>query len=189
MDAKVETAAPRPLTHQESRLITFGVLLPLFMGSLDNTILASALPTIGRAFGDTATLPWLITGYLLAATAGMPLYGKLADIYGRRTMLCVAILIHMSASVVCAFAPSLLVLILGRTLAGHRRGRALLDQRRGAGRCRRAEGSRALLRLFLHHLHDRRRARARARRLHGRSCALVVDLLAQYPARPARTLG
>lgn len=119
MDAKVEpTAARPPLTHRETRLITLGVLLPLFMGSLDNTILASALPTVGRALGDVHSLPWLITGYLLAATACMPLYGKLADIHGRWFMLRIAIVIYMVASLICAFAPSLLVLILGRVLQG-----------------------------------------------------------------------
>src|SRR4051794_2094701 len=122
MDARTDHGdlAPevKPLTHQETRRIVWGVLLPLFMGSLDNTILASALPTIGRDFGETANLPWLITAYLLAATAGMPLYGKLCDIHGRRFTLRIAIAIYMGASLICALAPSLLVLILGRALQG-----------------------------------------------------------------------
>src|SRR5262245_18663728 len=83
MDAPSKLTAAAPLAHHDARLITFGVLLPLFMGSIDNTILASALPTIGREFSDVRGLPWLITIYLLAATAAMPLYGKLADIHGR----------------------------------------------------------------------------------------------------------
>ncbi len=49
-------------------LVVLGVLLPVFMGSLDTTILASALPTIGREFGDVHNLPWLITAYLIANT-------------------------------------------------------------------------------------------------------------------------
>ena len=95
-----------------------GVLLPVFMGSLDNTILASALPTIGRDLGDVHSLPWLITIYLLAATAMMPLYGKIADIHGRRFTLRIAIALHIAGSIVCALAPSMLVLILGRALQG-----------------------------------------------------------------------
>jgi MFS family permease len=118
MDAQTDRGEAKPLTHKETRLIVFGVLLPLFMGSLDNTILASALPTIGRDFGDVHGLPWLITIYLLAATAAMPLYGKIADIRGRRFTLYIAIAIHMMGSLVCAFAPSMLVLILGRALQG-----------------------------------------------------------------------
>src|SRR6266545_931622 len=113
MDAQVSASGPRYLSHRETRLIVFGVLLPLFMGSVDNTILASALPTIGRDFSDVRGLPWLITIYLLAATAAMPLYGKIADIHGRRFGLYVAIALHMAGSIVCAFAPSMIVLILG----------------------------------------------------------------------------
>jgi EmrB/QacA subfamily drug resistance transporter len=118
MDARTEPSEFAPLTHKQTRLIVLGVLLPLFMGSLDNTILASALPTIGRDFGDVHNLPWLITAYLLAATAGLPLYGKLADIYGRRVTLRIALAIYIVASLICALAPSMLMLILGRTLQG-----------------------------------------------------------------------
>src|SRR5256884_305732 len=118
MDARSEPHDTKPLTHRQTRLIVFGVLLPLFMGSLDSTILASALPTIGRDFDDVHSLPWLITAYLLAATAGMPLYGKIADIHGRRFTLRIAIGVHMAASLICALAPSMLVLILGRALQG-----------------------------------------------------------------------
>jgi MFS family permease len=119
MDAPAEPrASAAPLTHRETRLIVWGVLLPLFMGSLDNTILASALPTIGHDLGDVRGLPWLITIYLLAATACMPLYGKIADIRGRMFALRIAIAIYMVGSLICALAPNMLVLILGRALHG-----------------------------------------------------------------------
>jgi MFS family permease len=108
----------RVLTHPEARLIVFGMLLPVFMGSLDNTILASALPTIGRDFGDFHNLPWLITIYLLASTAVVPLYGKISDIHGRRFTLRIAIAIYMAGSLLCALAPNMMVLILGRALHG-----------------------------------------------------------------------
>ena len=88
----------KPLTHRQTLLIVLGVLLPTFMGSLDQTILATALPTIGRDFGDTHNLPWLITAYMLAATAVIPLYGKVADIHGRRFTLRIAILTYMAGS-------------------------------------------------------------------------------------------
>ena len=94
------------------------MLLPTFMGSLDQTILATALPTIGRDFGDMHNLPWLITAYLLASTAIIPLYGKIADIHGRRFTLRIAILTYMAGSLVCALAPNMLVLIFGRVLHG-----------------------------------------------------------------------
>src|SRR6266852_8008137 len=118
MDAYAERREAEPLTHRETLLIVFGVLLPTFMGSLDQTILASALPTIGRELDDIHNLPWLITAYLLASTAVMPLYGKIADIHGRRFTLRIAILTYMAGSLVCALAPDMLVLILGRALHG-----------------------------------------------------------------------
>ena len=118
MDAYADRREAEPLTHRETLLIVFGVLLPTFMGSLDQTILASALPTIGRELDDVHSLPWLITAYLLASTAVIPLYGKIADIHGRRFTLRIAILAYLAGSLVCALAPNMLVLILGRVLHG-----------------------------------------------------------------------
>jgi MFS family permease len=112
------TTPPKPLTHKDLRLFVIGAMLPVFMGAMDNTILASALPTIGRDLGDVRNLPWLITVFLLASTACMPLYGKIADIHGRRPTLCVAIVIHLAGSLICALSPSMAVLIFGRIVQG-----------------------------------------------------------------------
>jgi EmrB/QacA subfamily drug resistance transporter len=118
MDAIADVTKVKRLTHRETQIIVLGMLLPIFMGSLDQTILASALPTIGRDLGDTQELPWLITAYLLASTAVIPLYGKIADIRGRAFALRIAISVHLAGSLICALAPSMLVLILGRSLQG-----------------------------------------------------------------------
>ena len=118
MDARVEPTPITSLSHKEARVIVIGMMLPVFMGSLDNTNLATALPTIGRDLGDSLSLPWLITVYLLAATAVVPLYGKIADIYGRKVTLRIAIAVYMLGSLACALAPNMLVLILGRALHG-----------------------------------------------------------------------
>jgi EmrB/QacA subfamily drug resistance transporter len=118
MDASAERSEANPLTHRETLLIVFGMLLPTFMGSLDQTILASALPTIGRELGDVHALPWLITAYLLASTAVIPLYGKIADIHGRRLTLRIAIVTYLAGSLLCALAPDMLALILARVLHG-----------------------------------------------------------------------
>jgi EmrB/QacA subfamily drug resistance transporter len=116
--AATQPVTARDLTHRETQLVVLGVLLPVFMGSLDNTILASALPTIGREFDDVHNLPWLITAYLIANTAVTPLYGKISDIHGRRITLIIAVSLYMAGSLVCALAPNMLVLILGRILHG-----------------------------------------------------------------------
>jgi EmrB/QacA subfamily drug resistance transporter len=106
------------LTHRETLLVVLGVMLPVFMGSLDNTILASALPTIGREYGEIHNLPWLVTAYLIANTSITALYGKISDIRGRRVTLMIAISMYMLGSLVCALAPNMFVLILGRVLHG-----------------------------------------------------------------------
>ena len=77
MDAKVSEpgvspAAAAPLTHKDRRLIVVSMMLPVFLGSIDQSILATSLPTIGRALGDVHNLPWLITSFLIASTALTP---------------------------------------------------------------------------------------------------------------------
>jgi MFS family permease len=118
VDARTNPVPMTALSHKEARVIVIGMMLPVFMGSLDNTNLATALPTIGRDLGDSQSLPWLITAYLLAATAVVPLYGKIADIYGRQFTLRIALVIYMLGSLLCALAPNMLTLILARALHG-----------------------------------------------------------------------
>jgi EmrB/QacA subfamily drug resistance transporter len=107
-----------PLAHAEIRTIVLGILLAMFLGALDQTIIATALPTIGRELADIENLSWVVTVYLLTATAATPLYGKLSDIHGRRAMLLIAIAIFVLASVLCALAPNMGVLVVGRALQG-----------------------------------------------------------------------
>ncbi len=84
-----------PLTHSEKRIIAMSMMVPVFLGSVDQSIMATSLPTIGRALNDVHNLPWLVTAYLIAATALTPLYGKFADIHGRRGALLIALSIYM----------------------------------------------------------------------------------------------
>ena len=107
-----------PISHAEVRKIFFGLMLAAFLAALNQTIIATALPTIGRDFRDFDNLPWLITAYLLASTIAAPLCGKLSDIYGRRTILLSALGLFMAGSVACALAPNMLTLILMRGLQG-----------------------------------------------------------------------
>src|SRR5262249_25859240 len=74
---------PQALSHSDKRLIAVSMMLPVFLGSVDQSVLASALPTIGRDLGEVHNLPWLITAFLIASSALTPLCGKFADIYGR----------------------------------------------------------------------------------------------------------
>lgn len=110
--------APAALTHPEIRTIVLGIMLAMFLGALDQTIVATALPTIGRHFDNLADLSWVVTAYLLTGTAVTPLYGKLSDIHGRRVTMLTAILLFVAGSAACALAPSMTALILARALQG-----------------------------------------------------------------------
>ena len=106
------------LSHGEIRTIVFGLMLAMFLAALNQTIVATALPTIGRDFRDFELLPWVVTAYLLSSTVVAPLYGKLSDIHGRRAMMLAAVGIFTAGSVACALAPDMIMLILGRALQG-----------------------------------------------------------------------
>ncbi len=109
---------PAPLAHAEVRSIIIGVLLAMLLGALDQTIVATALPSIGRDLGDIGHMPWVVTSYLLASMAVTPLYGKISDIHGRRITLLVGIGIFVVGSLACALAPTMLALILARAVQG-----------------------------------------------------------------------
>jgi EmrB/QacA subfamily drug resistance transporter len=108
----------RPLSYLEVRRIIIGMTLAMFLAALNQTIVATALPTIGRDFGDFENLPWVVTAFLLTSTAVAPLYGKMSDIHGRRTMLLAGLGLFTAGSVMCALAPNMLVLSLGRAVQG-----------------------------------------------------------------------
>jgi EmrB/QacA subfamily drug resistance transporter len=107
------------LTSRQAFLRVFpGVMVAMFLAAADQTILASALPTIASSFGGLADLSWVVVAYLLTATIGAPLYGHLGDRFGRRRMMLVALGIFTAASLACALAPTLLTLIAARALQG-----------------------------------------------------------------------
>jgi len=111
-------APPAPLTPDEVRTILVSLMLTMFLAALDQTIVATALPTIGRQFHDVTSLSWVITAYLLASTAVAPVFGTLSDIYGRRVMIIAALSLFVLGSILCAVAPNMPVLILARGLQG-----------------------------------------------------------------------
>src|SRR6059058_1816748 len=116
---EASSIAPRsPLKPHEVRTILMSLLLTMFLAALDQTIVATALPTIGRQFQDVSNLSWVITAYLLASTAVAPVFGTLSDIYGRRAMIVTALSLFIAGSVLCAIAPNMAVLIVARGLQG-----------------------------------------------------------------------
>ena len=111
-------AQAAPLDHATIVAIMWGIMLSMFLSALEQTIVAPALPTIGRTLGDVENLSWVVSAYLLANTVAVPLFGKLSDIYGRRRMMLIATLFFLAGSVACALAPNMPVLIAARALQG-----------------------------------------------------------------------
>ena len=118
MNAPHRADGPPRLSPAEIRSIILGLVAAMLLAALDQTIVATALPTIGLELGDAGNLPWIVTAYLLASTAVTPLYGKLSDIHGRRIMLLIAIVTFSLGSLLCALAPSMIALALARGLQG-----------------------------------------------------------------------
>jgi EmrB/QacA subfamily drug resistance transporter len=104
--------------HATVRAIVAGIMLAMFLSALEQTIVAPALPAIGKSLGGVDELSWVVTAYLLSVTATTPLFGKLSDIYGRRLVLLWAIAIFIGGSIACALAPTIWTLVLARGLQG-----------------------------------------------------------------------
>ncbi len=100
------------------RLVFTGLAVTILLASLDQTIMSSALPTIVGELGGVEDLSWVITAYILAATIVMPVYGRLGDLIGRKSMFLSAIGIFLVGSVVAGSASSMEWLIAGRFVQG-----------------------------------------------------------------------
>lgn len=94
------------------------LMTALFMATLDNQIVSTALPTIVGEFGQLERFGWVGSAYLLATSAVMPLYGKLGDLFGRKYVMMAAIFIFTVGSLVCGLAVSMDTLIAARVLQG-----------------------------------------------------------------------
>src|SRR5256714_6844840 len=99
-------------------VIFSGLMLALLIASLDQTIVATALPTVVSDLGGLSQLSWVVTAYLLASTVSTPLWGKLGDLYGRKVFFEAAIVIFLIGSALCGLAHSILVLIVFRAVQG-----------------------------------------------------------------------
>jgi EmrB/QacA subfamily drug resistance transporter len=100
------------------RVIFGALMLVILLASLDQTIVATALPTIVGDLGGLQHLSWVVTAYLLASTVTGPIYGKLGDLYGRKVVLQTAIVIFLVGSALCGIAQGMTELIAFRALQG-----------------------------------------------------------------------
>ncbi|NKN39565.1 MFS transporter [Agrobacterium sp. a22-2] len=116
--AVAQALAEAPLvTDNRLRLIIFILLMTaMFMATLDNQIVSTALPTIVAEFGQLERFGWVGSAYLLASSAVMPVYGKLGDLFGRKYVIMAAVFIFTAGSLICGLTTSMNGLIAARVL-------------------------------------------------------------------------
>lgn len=106
------------LTHGQKLMIMGAVLMALFLGSLDQTVVGTALPKIVTDLGGNNLYVWVVTAYLLTSTITVPIYGKLSDLYGRKVMLLIGIGIFLTGSALSGLSQNMGELIAFRGLQG-----------------------------------------------------------------------
>jgi EmrB/QacA subfamily drug resistance transporter len=107
-----------PTPGQLFRTVFPSIMLPMFLAVVDQTIVATALPSIAASLGNVGRVSWVVVGYLVATTVAAPVYGQLRDVYGSKRMLFIALAIFIASSLFCALATSVEVLTIGRIFQG-----------------------------------------------------------------------
>ncbi|MCV7381422.1 MFS transporter [Mycobacterium alsense] len=106
------------ISPQRRNLIFVAVVLGMLLAALDQTIVATALPTIVANLGDAGHQSWVVTSYLLASTVVTALVGKLGDLFGRKRVFQAAVVFFVVGSVLCGLAQSMAMLVAARALQG-----------------------------------------------------------------------
>ncbi len=110
-----DSGATRP---PSIRLLMGALMLVMLLSALDQTIVSTALPTIVGELGGLDRLSWIVTAYMLASTLVVPLYGKFGDLFGRRTVLQISVVLFLLGSALCGLAQNMPQLIFTRALQG-----------------------------------------------------------------------
>lgn len=100
------------------RSVLVALMLAIFLGALDQTIVAVSMPAISAQFKDVSLLAWVISGYMVAMTVAVPIYGKLGDLYGRRPLMLFGMGLFTLASLFCGMAQNMEQLVLARIFQG-----------------------------------------------------------------------
>jgi MFS family permease len=102
----------------EVRTVVMGLMLSVFVAAIDQTVVSVALSQISAQLHGFDLLAWVVSGYLVAVAVATPIYGKLGDLYGRRMMLSIALGLFLAASIACALATSMPMLVGARIVQG-----------------------------------------------------------------------
>jgi EmrB/QacA subfamily drug resistance transporter len=106
------------LTQTRLNIITLGIMLSLFLASMEGTVVATAMPSIVAQLGGLSIYSWVFSVYLLTSTTTVPIYGKLSDLYGRKLVYAVSMLLFLFGSLLCAQAHNMEQLIIFRAIQG-----------------------------------------------------------------------
>jgi EmrB/QacA subfamily drug resistance transporter len=106
------------VSTQRTILITAGLMLSLFLASMESTVVSTGMPTIVSQLGGLESYSWVFTAFMLASTTTVPLYGKLSDLFGRRPVFVAAMAIFLIGSALCGLATTMPQLIAFRTIQG-----------------------------------------------------------------------
>ncbi|WP_462185999.1 MULTISPECIES: MDR family MFS transporter [unclassified Frankia] len=115
--AQLSTQAP-PVPARQVNLAVGGVMVGMLLSALDQTVVSTALPLIVGDLGGVGSLPWVVTIYLVTSMATTPLWGKVSDLYGRRAVFQVAIVVLVVGSLLCAVAQEIWHLVVFRAVQG-----------------------------------------------------------------------
>ncbi len=100
------------------RTVVPPIVLPVFLSAADSTVVATALPAIGASFGHVELLSWVVVVNLIASTIAAPAYGRLGDLFGRRRLMLVSLVLFQGAALLCAASGSIWMLLGARALQG-----------------------------------------------------------------------
>jgi EmrB/QacA subfamily drug resistance transporter len=103
---------------RERLLVTGGLMLAMFVAAMDATVVGTALPTIAHQLGQVELYPWIFAGYLLTSTTSVPLWGRMADLHGRKPVLLAGLAAFVGGSLLCAASPNMAALIIFRAVQG-----------------------------------------------------------------------
>lgn len=106
------------MTRSRLYIITLGIMLSLFLASMEGTVVATAMPSIVGQLGGLSIYSWVFSIYMLTSTTTVPIYGKLSDLYGRKLVYIISLVFFLIGSVLCGQARSMEQLILFRCIQG-----------------------------------------------------------------------
>ena len=117
MSNDAQTSTPL-MSHRQILFVIFGLMAGMFLSALDQTVVGTAIRTIGDDLHGLSQQAWVTTAYLIVSTISTPIYGKLSDIFGRRLLFILAIVIFIVGSILATFSTSMIELAVFRAIQG-----------------------------------------------------------------------